>query len=121
MNKIFYIVFGLIAVASIAGLSTEFVNFNIQDFQFFGSFADFDEAVCTCEAADGTVSQENCQRFGGDMGFTDLNGVCILHPGVNIEDYGILPLLDQGCGVGFWKSNADESLVLSIWPAMRLP
>ncbi len=117
MNKIFYIVFGLIAVASIAGLSTEFVNFDVQDYQFFGSFAEFDEAVCTCEGNDGTVSKENCQQFGADMSFTDLNGVCVLHPAVDIGDYGVLPTLDQGCGVGFWKSNADESQVLSIWPA----
>jgi len=117
MNKIFYVVFGLIAVASIAGLSTEFVNFDVQDYQFFGSFAEFDEAVCTCEGNDGTVSKENCQQFGADMSFTDLNGVCVLHPAVDIGDYGVLPTLDQGCGVGFWKSNADESQVLSIWPA----
>ncbi len=117
MNKIFYIVFGLIAVASIAGLSTEFVNFDVQDYQFFGSFAEFDEAVCTCEGNDGTVSKENCQQFGADMSFTDLNGVCVLHPAVDIGDYGVLHTLDQGCGVGFWKSQADESQVLSIWPA----
>jgi len=115
LNKIFFIVFGLIAVASIAGLSTEFVNFNVQDFQFFGSFAEFDEAVCTCEGTDGTVTKDNCQQFGGD--FTDLNSVCILHLDVGIGDYGALPTLDQGCSVSFWKSQADESQVLSIWPA----
>jgi len=115
MNKIFYIVFGLIAVASIAGLTTEFVKFDVQDFQFFGTFSEFDEAVCTCEGDDGTVSKENCQQFGGDI--MDPNGVCILHPDVDIGDYGALPTLDQGCSVSFWKSQADESQVLSIWPA----
>ena len=115
MNKIFFIVFGLIAVASVAGLSTEFVNFDVQDFQFFGSFTEFEEAVCTCEGDDGTVSKENCEQFAGDI--SDLNGVCVLHPDVDIEDYGVLPTLDQGCGVAFWMSNADESQVISIWPA----
>ena len=114
MNKIFFIVFGLLAVASIAGLTTEFVNFDVQDFQFFGSFAEFDEAVCICKADDGTVSKENCQQFGGDI--KDPNGVCIIHPDVDITDYGILPTNDQGCSVSFWKSHADESQVLSIWP-----
>ena len=102
------------AVASIAGLTTEFVNFDVQDFQFFGSFAEFDEAVCICKADDGTVSKENCQQFGGDI--KDPNGVCIIHPDVDITDYGILPTNDQGCSVSFWKSHADESQVLSIWP-----
>jgi len=115
LNKIFFIVFGLIAVASVAGLSTEFVNFDVQDFQFFGSFTEFEEAVCTCEGDDGTVSKENCEQFAGDI--TDINGVCVLHPDVDIGDYGVLPTLDQGCGVAFWISNADESQVLSIWPA----
>jgi len=115
LNKIFFIVFGLIAVASVAGLSTEFVNFDVQDFQFFGSFTEFEEAVCTCEGDDGTVSKENCEQFAGDI--TDINGVCVLHPDVDIGDYGVLPPLDQGCGVSFWISNADESQVLSIWPA----
>jgi len=119
LNKIFFIVFGLIAVASIAGLSTEFVNLNLQDFQFFGSFADFDEAFCTCEGDDGTFSKENCEQFGGDI--TDINGVCVLHPDVNLGDYGILPTNDQGCGVGFWNSNADEPQFLSIWPAGYKP
>jgi len=114
LNKIFFIVFGLLAVASIAGLTTEFVNFDVQDFQFFGSFAEFDEAVCICKADDGTVSKENCQQFGGDI--KDPNGVCIIHPDVDITDYGILPTNDQGCSVSFWKSHADESQVLSIWP-----
>ena len=115
MNKIFFIVFGLIAVASIAGLTTEFVDFDVQDYQFFGSFAEFDEAVCTCEGDDGTVSKENCQQFGGDI--MDPNDVCIIHPDVDLGDYGTLPTLDQGCGIGFWKSQADESQVLSTWPA----
>jgi len=106
-------------VASIAGLSTEFVNFNLQDFQFFGSFADFDKAFCTCEGDDGTFSKENCEQFGGDI--TDINGVCVLHPDVNLGDYGILPTNDQGCGVGFWNSNADEPQFLSIWPANYKP
>jgi len=115
MNKIFIAVFGLIAIASVAGLSTEFVNFNVQDFQFFGSFTNFDEAVCACEAADGSVSKENCEQFAGD--FADLNDVCILHPDVDIEDYGVVPAANQGCSVGFWISNADESQLLVTWPA----
>ena len=119
MNKVFFIVLGIIGFASFAGLSTEFVNLNVQDFKLFDSMTDFDEAVCTCEGEDGSISKENCQQFAGDI--TDLNGVCILHPDADIEDYGELPIADEACGVGFWKSKAFESEVLSIWPAGYTP
>ncbi len=126
MNKIVLAVIVLASISAVGVLSSNLITLNLQAVKVFDSIADFDNPICTCLGNDGQYSMTNCQGFAGP--YTDTNMLCVWEAG--IEQYGNPPSSDQGCGVGFWKNNADISnsdsatdpneLIdlesLSVWP-----
>ena len=126
MNKFVLIALVLSVISGVGVLSTNIFNVDLQRFQVFHSFSEFDNSVCTCAGEDGLFSMENCQGFTG--AYRDPNMLCV--SGAEIEQYGkpAVPVSFQGCGVSFWKNNLPLSNLAVIesgnpafWPSGYQP
>ena len=120
MNKIVLVLLALTAVSGVGVLSWNNFVVDLQPFQIFNSFAEFDNPQCACANTEGEFSQANCNGFDGAP-YSDPNDTCTSVS--SITEYGSPGkiLSAQGCGVGFWKnSQFRESFDLDssniVWP-----
>lgn len=121
MNKVVLVLLALTAVSGVGVLSWNNFVVDLQPFQIFNSFAEFDDPICTCEDDEGgTFTQLNCNAFD-NMPFGDPNDLCTGISG--ITGYGSPGeiISAQGCGVDFWKngplavpSELDSDYIM--WP-----
>jgi len=121
LNKVVLVLLALTAVSGVGVLSWNNFDIDLQPFQIFSSFDQFDDSICTCaDLQDGSFDTLNCNAFDG-VPYSDPNGLCTMtssttnygSPGENLSA--------QGCGVGFWKNNyfgSDTALGSDIimWP-----
>jgi len=120
LNKIVLVLLALTVVSGVGVLSWNNFVVELQPFQIFNSFAEFDDSQCACANTDGEISQVNCNAFDG-VPYSDPNGMCTSV--ADLSEYGSPGkiLFAQGCGVGFWKNGQfRESFDLDssniVWP-----
>jgi len=120
LNKIVLVLLALTVVSGVGVLSWNNFVVELQPFQIFNSFAEFDDSQCACANTDGEISPGNCNAFDG-VPYSDPNGMCTSV--ADLSEYGSPGkiLSAQGCGVGFWKNgqfrasfDLDSSNI--VWP-----